>query len=120
MPLRIWRQEDYRANAAAIMEAVCGCALRPLPEISDPTWTRSPSAAAIAAAEALPADMPPPSAAAGCATIFAASEPEGDRFRPFSAAERRGCAPPTRPTSSASPRVYPDVLMAFSQRELAA
>ena len=51
-PCGFWRQEDYRANAREIMEAVCGCSLGPLPEISDPTWTRSPSASAIAAAEA--------------------------------------------------------------------
>ena len=55
-PLRIWRQEDYRANSRAIMEAFCGAELGELPEISDPSWTRSPSPEGIAAAEAVPGD----------------------------------------------------------------
>ena len=116
---RIWRQEDYRANARAIMEALCGCPLGPLPEIADPTWTRSPSAAAIAAAEALPPDLPRAERLARVREIFAAAEPGEDRFRPFAPAERRGCAP-LRGRPRAHRRVYPDMLMRFEPRELAA
>ena len=105
---RIWRQEDYRANAQAIMETVCGCP-RAAARISEPTWTRSPSAAAIAAAEALPADMPMDErAGAGARRSSRPPSPSGDRFRPFiarraAAAARRA----TRPTSAASPRRFP-------------
>jgi hypothetical protein len=118
--LRIWRQEDYRANDAAIMAEVCGCPLPPLPEISDPTWTRSPSAAAIATAEALPADLPYGERRARVHDIFAASEPEGDRFRPFSRGERARLRAAYDDDLERIARDYPDAMMAFSQRELAA
>ena len=96
VPLRIWRQEDYRANARAIMEALCGRPLGPLPEISDPTWTRSPSASAIARAEALPRDLPRAERLARVGEIFAAAEPGADRFRPFSPVERQRLRRPLR------------------------
>ena len=118
--LVIWRQEDYRANDAAIMAEVCGCPLPPLPEISDPTWTRSPSAAAIATAEALPADLPYGERRARVHDIFAASEPEGDRFRPFSRGERARLRAAYDDDLERIVRDYPDALMAFSQRELGA
>jgi hypothetical protein len=120
IPLRIWRQEDYRANARAIMEAVCGCALGELPELSDPTWTRSPSAAAVAAVEALPADLPRPERMARVRAIFAAAEPGADRFRPFTAAERRRLKADYAADLDRIAGVYPEVLMRFAPRELAA
>ncbi|WP_297976447.1 hypothetical protein, partial [uncultured Amaricoccus sp.] len=113
IPLRIWRQEDYRANARAIMEAVCGRALVPLPEISDPTWTRSPSAGAVAAAEALPRDLPRAERLARVRRIFAAGEPGADPFRPFGAAERRQLRARYEADLERIARVHPDVLMRF-------
>ena len=118
--MRIWRQEDYRANARAIMEDVCGCALGTLPEISDPTWTRSPSASAIAEAEALPADLPRPERLARVREIFAASEPGADRFRPFDQAERQRLRADYEADLDRIARVYPEMLMRFAPRELAA
>jgi hypothetical protein len=120
IPLRIWRQEDYRANAREIMEAVCGCALGPLPEISDPTWTRSPSASAIAAAEALPADLPRPEWQARVREIFAAAEPGADRFRPFGPAERQRLRADYEADLDRIAQVYPEVMMRFAPKELAA
>jgi hypothetical protein len=120
IPLRIWRQEDYRANARAIMEEVCGRPLGPLPEISDPTWTRSPSASAIAAAEALPADLPAVERQARVREIFAASEPGADRFRPFGPAERQRLRADYEADLDRIARVYPEVMMRFAPRELAA
>ena len=106
---RIWRQEDYRANAQAIMEAVCGCALGALPEISDPTWTRSPSAEAIAAAEALPRD-PAAGGARGAGQRRSSPQPPGATA---SSRSRRGAAAAARRLRG-RPRahrreVFPDV-----------
>ena len=120
IPLRIWRQEDYRANARAIMEAVCGCALGPLPEISDPTWTRSPSADAIATAEALPRDLPRAERLTRVREIFAAAEPGADPFRPFGTAERQRLRAQYEADLERIARVHPDVLMRFEPRELVA
>jgi hypothetical protein len=113
IPLRIWRQEDYRANARAIMEAVCGRALGPLPEISDPTWTRSPSAPAIAAAEALPRDLPRAERLARVRAIFAAAEPGADRFQPFGPAERQRLRAHYEADLERIAQAYPEVLMRF-------
>ena len=85
----------------------------------DPTWTRSPSAAAIATAEALPADLPYAERRARVHDIFAASEPEGDRFRPFSRGERARLRAAYDDDLERIARDYPDAMMAFSQRELA-
>ena len=88
IPLRVWRQEDYRSNAAAILAGLCGLdEVGPLPEIEDPAWTRSPDRAAIEAAEALPAAMPEADRRARVREIFAASG-DGPRFQPFSSEER--------------------------------
>lgn len=118
--LRIWRQEDYRANDAAIMAAVCGCPLPPLPEISDPNWTRSPSASAIAAAERLPRGLAHPERLARVRDIYLASEPGGDRFRPFSAPERQRLRAAYEGDLERIARDDPDAIMTFGERELAA
>lgn len=118
--LRIWRQEDYRANDAAIMAEVCGCPLPPLPEISDPTWTRSPSATAIAAAERVPADLPYDARLARVRGLYAEAEPEGDRFRPFSASERQRLRAAYAGDLERIARDHPDAIMAFDPHELAA
>ena len=119
-PCGIWRQEDYRANARAIMEAVCGCALAPLPEISDPTGTRSPSADAIATAEAMPRDLPRAERLTRVREIFSAAEPGADRFRPFGKAERQRLRAQYEADLERIARAYPDVLMHFEPRELVA
>ena len=118
--LRIWRQEDYRANARAIMEAVCGRALGPLPEISDPTWTRSPSASAIVTVEALPRDLPRAERLARVRAIFAAADPGADRFRPLGPAERQRLRGLYEADLERIARAYPDVLMHFEPKELVA
>lgn len=86
VPLRIWRQEDYRANAPAIMAEVCGLDLGPLPDISDPSWTRSPTAEGIRAAEALDRGLSMTARRERVGEIYAAAG--GERYQPFSAAER--------------------------------
>jgi hypothetical protein len=120
VPLRIWRQEDYRANARAIMEAVSGRVLGPLPEISDPTWTRSPSAGAVAAAEALPRDLPPGERLARVRAIFAAADPGADPFRPFETADRQRLRAWYEADLERIAEVHRDVLMRFEPRELVA
>jgi hypothetical protein len=118
--LKIWRQEDYRANALAIMETVCGCPLGPLPEISDPAWTRSPSATAIAAVEQLPPDIAAAERQRRVREIFAASAPGDDPFRPFSAAERQRLRGDYEADLGRIAQVFPDTLMQFASHELAA
>ena len=120
IPLRIWRQEDYRANTRAIIEEVCGRALGPLPEISDPTWTRSPSAGAIAEAEALPRDLPHAERLARARAIFAAAEPGADRFRPLDPGEGQRLRALYEADLERIAGAWPDVLMPFEPRELVA
>jgi hypothetical protein len=120
MPLHIWRQEDYRANARAIMEAVCGRALGALPEISDPTGTRSPSAGAIATVEALPRDLPWAERMARVRAVFAAADPGADRFRPFGPPERQRLRALYEADLERIAHAYPDALMHFEPRELVA
>jgi len=86
VPLRIWRQEDYRANAEAIMAEVCGLELGPLPDISDPSWTRSPTAEGIRAAEALDPGLTMAERRERVGEIYATAG--GERYRPFAEAER--------------------------------
>lgn len=85
--IRVWRQEDYRQNAAAILGALCGCEIGPVPEIADPAWTKSPGRAAVRAAEALPRDLPQDERHQRALDIFRAGW-GGERFSPFTAAER--------------------------------
>jgi hypothetical protein len=88
VPLRVWRQEDYRGNTAAILGALTGIgALPALPEVADPAWTKSPGLEAIRAVEALP-PMPETERRERARAIFAAAGGEGGRFRPFEPEER--------------------------------
>jgi hypothetical protein len=118
VPLRIWRQEDYRANAHAIMQAFCGCEIGVLPEISDPTWTRSPSAEGIAAAEALPHTLTRAERDARVRAIFAS--PSGERYQPFTPEERRHLRAAYDADLERIAASFPDLLMRFAPRELAA
>lgn len=120
VPLRIWRQEDYRANAQAIMETVCGRALGELPDLSDPAWTRSPSAAAIAEAEALPLAMPLPEREMRVRALFEASDPGADRFRPFGAGERQRLRAAYDADLGRIAQAFPDMLMRFTPQAQAA
>ena len=86
VPLRVWRQEDYRDHREAIVAALVGRAVGPLPEIADPVRTRSPSLEAIRLAEALPAGLPAGERRARVDAIFAAAG-DGTRFNPFAPAE---------------------------------
>lgn len=87
VPLRVWRQEDYRAHTSEILNRLCGRDIGPLAQMTDPAWTKSPSLAAVREAEALPADLPQAERRARVLAIFAAGE-GGARFDPFTAEER--------------------------------
>lgn len=119
VPIRIWRQEDYRANAQEIMEEFCGCPLGELPEISDPSWTRTPSATAIAAAERVP-EMPQPERLVRVKALFSASAPGDDRFNPLSDAERRQLRGRYEADLARIAETWPGAMMRFASAELAA
>ena len=87
VPLRVWRQEDYRREPLAILAALCGRDPGPLPAMEDPYWTKSPDLAAVRAAEALPPGMPRPERRAQVLEIFRDSG-DGERFDPFAPAEK--------------------------------
>lgn len=120
VPLKIWRQEDYRANAQEIMQELCGCELAPLPAISDPVWTRSPSARAVAEVEALPRDLPQASRRRRVGEIYAASAPGGDRFMPFGAMDCRRLRAAYDADTDRIAQSYPDLMLRFTPKELAA
>lgn len=113
VPIRVWRQEDYRAHRGAIAAGLCGCDTGPLPDLPDPLHTRSPSAAAITEAEALPQGLEPSERRALVNAIYAASDPEAPRFAPFSGAE--ACVLRTAYAADLARIVAldPDVLMRF-------
>ena len=54
-----------------------------------PDWDKPPDLAAVAAAEALPRDLPARGAAGAGPGDLAAADPGADRFRPFGRAEAR-------------------------------
>jgi hypothetical protein len=87
VPLRVWRQEDYRRDPAAILAALCGRDPGPLPAMEDPYWTKSPDLAAVREAEALPHDLPRPERRAKVLEIFRAAG-DGERFDPFAPEEK--------------------------------
>lgn len=120
VPIRIWRQEDYRGNGPAIMEAFCGCSLGELPDVSDPAWTRSPSATAVAEAERLPRGLSQAERLARVKALFAASAPDGDRFRPLAEAERRRLRASYDADLARIAEAWPEAMMRFSPAELAA
>lgn len=88
VPIRIWRQEDYRDHKAEIMHAFCGCDIPALPEVPDPAWTSSPSADAITRAEALPASLSSEDWHREVKALYDGSSDEELRFAPFPKAER--------------------------------
>ena len=85
--LQIWKHEDYRRSEREIMSRFCGVEL-PLGEaLPVPTSTRSPSAQAIAALEALDPTLNRPAHVAAAKRIVDADT--GDEgFAPFSASEK--------------------------------
>jgi hypothetical protein len=87
VPLRVWRYEDYRSNAPAVLAVLTGVDGLALPEVPVPAWTRSPGLAAIRAVEALPA-MPQPAWRERVRAIFRADPGDGPPFEPFSEEER--------------------------------
>lgn len=111
VPLRIWRQEDYRANAPRIMLEVCGFELGPLPEIMDPSWTRSPTAEGIHAAERLDPSLSMEERRERVGDLYAASE--GDRFRPFSDAQQKALAARYLEDLDLIERDFPGEIMRF-------
>ncbi|HVL21019.1 MAG TPA: hypothetical protein VM422_08590 [Amaricoccus sp.] len=87
VPLRVWRQEDYRRDPASILAALCGADPGPLPAMEDPYWTKSPDLAAVRAAEALPPGLPRPERREKVLEIFRGSV-DGARFDPFAPGEK--------------------------------
>ena len=102
VPLRVWRQEDYRRDPAAILAALCGRDPGPLPEMEDPYWTKSPDCRRPrrrGAADGLPRR----SGGRRCSRSFAL--PATARASIPSPRRRRSCcARPMRAISSASRR----------------
>lgn len=88
VPIRIWRQEDYRDHKTEILGAVCGCAIHTLPELPDPVWTSSPSAQAIARAEALPDTLAGRARWRAVKAAYATTAPDQPPFAPFSRTEQ--------------------------------
>lgn len=85
----IWSHDDYRAHGHAIREALCGVPLPPAHEPADPPNTRTPSAAAVAWAAALPASMPRETRKTRTMERFHASIAGAEpRWEPFSPEEK--------------------------------
>ena len=109
IPLRVWRQEDYRAEhrgdprGADRDSASSGRCRRS----ADPAWTKSPSLEAIRAVEALPA-MPEPERRERARAIFGADAGEGPRFQPFDRRGARGPAGGLRRRPRADRRARPE------------
>jgi len=102
------------------MEVLCGRPLGPLPDLPDPARTRSPSAAAIAAAEALPLDLSYSERLARVREVYAVVEPGAARFQPFDAAERQQLRARYALDLERIARIFPGLLLTFDSRELAA
>ena len=80
----------------------------------------SPSAAAVAAAEALPRDLSRADRLARVRALFAAGEPGADRFRPLGESERAGLRALYDANLERIARAHPGALMTFAPREAAA
>lgn len=85
VPITVWDYADYRANCRAIIQDITGVTLSTLPELPDPPETKTPDAAAIRAAEALPRGGNRYRRAARIAEIYEAAK--GPRFTLFTAEE---------------------------------
>lgn len=112
-PIRVWRQEDYRSHRRAITAALCGCDTGPLPDLPDPPRTKSPSAAAIAEAEALPHDLVPAMRRTIVDAIYAASDAGADRFAPFDAEDQAALHRAYAADLARIEALGPDVLLRF-------
>lgn len=86
--LTVWDYADYRANTRAIIADLTGVAPSRMPVVSNPVATRTPDAAAIRAAEALPPCPDLHVRAARIAEIYAAAT--GPRFELFTPQEAQG------------------------------
>ena len=84
----VWRQEDYRAQDWRILSCFCGVEIPPSERLADPPLTRSPSARAVAAIEALDPGLVGPARVEAARRIVDADT--GDEpFDPFTEAEKR-------------------------------
>jgi hypothetical protein len=87
--LKVWRYEDYRANADRILAEICGVPSLPeMPEIAPPNRTKSGSTAAVAAASALPESLSPKERKAQVSKLYADPALAGSPFDPFSPQEK--------------------------------
>ena len=91
-----------------------------MPDLPDPARTRSPSAAAIAAAEALPLGLSYTERLARVREVYAVVEPGAARFQPFDAAERQQLRARYALDLERIARIFPGLLLTFDSRELAA
>ena len=111
IPLRVWRQEDYRDNPRAILSALCGVEVGPLPEIEDPGLDE---VARSSRRSAPPRRCPPtcrsPSGGSRCGR--SSTPPATARgSAPSPGRSARRCRPPTRPTSRTIAELDPDMLL---------
>jgi hypothetical protein len=87
--LTIWRYEDYREHGIALMNELCGCDIGAPPSLADPVHTRTPSAKAIAKAEALNPVLSRPNWRNKIQAIFDEVDAADDtRFAPFTNREK--------------------------------
>ena len=102
IPLRVWRQEDYRDNPRAILSALCGVEVGPLPEIEDPPGRSRPISRRSAPPRRCPPTCRSPSGGSRCGrSSTPPATASGSAPSPGRSARR--CRPPTRPTSRRSP-----------------
>ena len=114
--LQVWDHADYRANDWRIADGVSGVALGPRESIAVPTGTASPSAQAIAAAEAL--DMlTGPERSKRVREMFARdieSGEEKERFDPLPSETKTILREAFRRDLDAIDREFPGMLMNFA------
>lgn len=86
--IRIWRYEEYPGHERAVLSLLCGTDPGPVPEIPRPEATMTPTAARVAAIEAMPRTGDRAAwMAAVRATLSAPGAADEAPYRPFSAAE---------------------------------
>jgi hypothetical protein len=108
--LTVWRQEDYRVHDWAILSRFCGVDIPEGERLPRPVGTRSPSAQAVAAFEALDPGLNREARVRAAEAIVAADGGEA-RFEPFSESERRLLGEAYEEDLMRMQREFPYVLM---------
>ena len=111
VPLRVWPYEAYRPNSLAILRAITGLPLEAAPEIADPPATRTPSAEAVRAVEALSDVTAYSERIPRVAAIYDGIP--GERFMPFTDRERALLREAYEAQLDALRRRRPEVMLAL-------